>query len=184
MSSYVLLDRDGVINRRPGNHWVTRWEEFHFLPRATEALRRLTEHRFRIVIVSNQSGVGRGHFTNEALQAITRKFLKEIEQSGTKIEAVYYCPHRPEDNCDCRKPKPGLLRQAQKEHGFDFTKTYLVGDSERDLEAGAAVGCPVIRVDEKGEGLRADKGPKPRAVVRNLYDAVEYILKQPASGSL
>ena len=173
MERFVLLDRDGVINRL-ANGWVTRWEDFEFLPQALKALRVLREHQYKMVVISNQSGVGRGHFSQNGLEQITKRFLKEIECHGGKIEAVYYCLHRPEDGCECRKPKPGLLLEAQKKYGFHFERTFLIGDSEIDLQAGKAVGCPVILVRDSLKELI--KGLQPKIWVQDLYEAVQYVL--------
>ena len=107
MPGFVLLDRDGVINRRIIGGYVTCWEEFIFLPRALEGLRLLTEKNYQVAVVSNQAGVGKGLMTAADLQEITHKFIQDVEAHGGRICSVYYCTHRVEDNCSCRKPKPG-----------------------------------------------------------------------------
>ena len=181
MEKFVLLDRDGVINRRPGPGWVTRWEEFCFLPRAPEALRKLNEHGYKSIIVSNQSGVGRGLLSEEDLKRITAKFREEAARQEAGIEAVYYCIHRPEDGCECRKPRPGLLLKAQKEHGFRFSSTFLVGDTEVDYQAGTSVGCPVILIANREPTSPEASPPEPPAIAGDLYEAVQYILNHDAA---
>lgn len=181
MEKFLLLDRDGVINARPGPGWVRHWEEFRFLPRAVEALRKLNENGYKSIIVSNQSGVGRGLLSEEDLETITANFREEAARQGAGIEAVYYCTHRPEEGCECRKPRPGLLLKAQRKYGFRFPSTFLVGDTEADFRAGASVGCPVILIaDSEGKPPEASR-LKPRAFVSDLYEAVRYILKHDAA---
>ncbi|OQX54598.1 MAG: hypothetical protein B5M48_00605 [Candidatus Omnitrophica bacterium 4484_213] len=112
MQKILFLDRDGVINRYPGERkFVTRWEEFHFLPNALKAIRRLTEEGYEIKVISNQSGIAKGIYSQESLNEITRRMIEEVKREGGKME-VYYCPHREEDGCDCRKPKIGLFLKA------------------------------------------------------------------------
>jgi D-glycero-D-manno-heptose 1,7-bisphosphate phosphatase len=181
---YILLDRDGVINRRKLNGYVTSWEQFEFLPRALDALRLLAEGGYRALVVSNQACVSKGLISSEGLAELTRRFVEEVEKHGGHIDRVYYCPHQNGEGCDCRKPKPGLLLQAQREYLFAFAEAFLVGDSEPDLMAAQQVGCPAILV--RSGGLDTQAAPyagetpalpgNPRATVRDLYEAVQFIL--------
>lgn len=142
----IFLDRDGVINEDPGvGAYVTRWEDFRFIEGAVEAIRTLTEARYKIYVISNQRGVGRGLFTQAALDRITERMLAKIEKSGGKVAGVFYCTHR-EDNCDCRKPKAGLFKQAVGELRGAFKDTYFIGDDKRDIEAGRNLGCKTVLV--------------------------------------
>jgi len=177
MQKFILLDRDGVINARPGSGWITHWRKFHFLPRAIEALRNLNSYGYKSIVISNQSGVGRGLFSEEELKKITVNFQKEAASQDAKIEAVYYCTHAPEKNCECRKPRTGLLNKAQKEYSLDFSSTYFVGDTQVDLQAGTSVGCPVILISDAENRLHKASPLGPRVFVRDLYEAVQYILK-------
>lgn len=120
----VLLDRDGVINQRIVAGYVTAWEKFVFLPGALEALRLLTAKNYYPIVVSNQAGVGKGLMSAADLEEVTRQFVEEAARHGGLIRSVYYCTHRVEDNCPCRKPKPGLLLKAQAEHHFTFEDTF------------------------------------------------------------
>ena len=139
----ILLDRDGVLNEKaPRAQYITRPEDFRFLPGALEALRRLTEAGYRIIVVSNQAGINRGAMTEDDLAAVHRKMMAEIEAAGGRVDAIYHCPHDWDEGCDCRKPKPGMLHQAQREWHLDLTRTLFVGDDERDGEAAEAAGCP------------------------------------------
>ena len=176
---FILLDRDGVINRRVREGYVTSWDRFVFLPRALEGLRLLAEHGYAALVVSNQAAVAKGLMGPAELDAITRRFLDEAEEAGGRIESVYYCLHRPEDGCDCRKPEPGLLRQAQAEHGFAFRQTFLLGDTERDLEAAARVGCPAILIAADGESAAPSEWPR-RATLPSLYAAAEFVIAHDA----
>ena len=150
----VFLDRDGVINRLRQGDYVKSWSEFEFLPTAIPAIRCLSQAGCRLIIVTNQAGVSKGIVSPEVLETIHQKMVIEIENGGGRIDAMYYCPHRDEDNCRCRKPKPGLLEQAIREHTVDPISRFLVGDSLRDIVAGQAVGCKTCLVaDSQEKGL-------------------------------
>jgi D-glycero-D-manno-heptose 1,7-bisphosphate phosphatase len=152
----VILDRDGVLNKRPPRaRYVRTWEEFEWLPGAKEALLLLKEAGYRVIVVSNQAGIGRGAMTEADLQQIHKQMGTEVENAGGHIEAVYYCPHNWNEGCECRKPKPGLLFQAQRELSLDLTRTLFIGDDERDAQAAEAAGCPFIVVSEKTSLLEA-----------------------------
>lgn len=175
-SRHVLLDRDGVINRRIPDGYVTTWQDFEFLPRTLDALRLLTESSCQVVVVSNQAGVGKGLITLEGLEEITRRFVVEAEKHGGRIAGVYYCLHREEEECECRKPKPGLLLQAQRDHGFQFADTFFVGDSETDLRAAQCVGCPTVLVGSREARAAERWGYRPGAIVPDLHGAVQFVL--------
>lgn len=137
---WVLLDRDGVINRDlPGS--VCRSEDFQLLPGAAEAIAALNRKGYRVLVISNQACVGRGDLAPAELEAIHAKMLQWVRQAGGRIERVYVCPHVDEDQCDCRKPRSGLIEQARADFGFDCRETWLVGDAERDVEAARNAGC-------------------------------------------
>jgi D-glycero-D-manno-heptose 1,7-bisphosphate phosphatase len=178
MPRFVLLDRDGVINRRAVGGYVTCWEEFVFLPDALEGLRLLTEADFHLIVVSNQAGVGKGLMTNADLQEITRRFVAAVEAQGGRIHHVYYCTHRAEDDCLCRKPKPGLLLNAQAEHHFTFKDTFLIGDSESDLLAAQAVGSPAILVSNAPSAGFEKLPHAPQVTVPSLLAAAIFLLSK------
>ena len=145
----VILDRDGVLNMKPPKaEYVRRPEEFHWLPGAQEALKAFNEAGYRVIIVSNQAGIGRGLMTEDDLHAVNGRMKDEAAAAGGRIDAIYYCPHDWDEGCDCRKPKPGMLFQAQRDFHLDLTRTYFIGDDLRDVEAAEAAGCPWALVSE------------------------------------
>jgi histidinol-phosphate phosphatase family protein len=144
----VLLDRDGVINKKaPEDDYIKNWGEFKFLPGAVEALKLLTQNGYNIYIITNQRGIARGMMSECDLDIIHAKLKAELEKHDVRTKGIYYCSHGLDDGCDCRKPKPGLLFQAATEHDFDLTKAIFIGDSESDLQAGDAAGCKTILVE-------------------------------------
>ena len=187
----VFLDRDGVINRNPPNWgYVQTWEEFDFIPNAQKAIRELTENGYRIIVVTNQAGIGRGLFSEENLKDIHSRMVAKITEAGGRIDAVYYCPHHPEAGCECRKPKPGMLIRAAREHNIQLSSAYLIGDSTTDIQAGRRVGAKALLV-LTGHGQesyhhyintqpcgRADKdGYRPEKIFTNLHTATRWLRK-------
>jgi D-glycero-D-manno-heptose 1,7-bisphosphate phosphatase len=143
----VFLDRDGVINVDSG--YVGDWDSFVFLPGVIEAMRTLCESGYALVVVTNQSGVGRGFYTEEDFHVLTERMCKELSQHGVSIAGVYFCPHLPEatlphyrKTCDCRKPQPGLIHRAVKELDIDLARSAMVGDKDSDMQAALAAGIP------------------------------------------
>ena len=140
----VFLDRDGVLNHNR-HDYVKSWTEFEFLPGALEALRRLGCLGWPVVVVSNQSAVGRGLVSLAEVEAINARMVAEVQQAGGRLDRVLYCPHHPREACDCRKPRPGLLLQAAEELGLDLARSFMVGDAASDIHAALAAGCrPVL----------------------------------------
>lgn len=138
----ILLDRDGVLSKRPPpGHYVRTSEEFEWLTGARESLRLLKDAGYRVIVITNQAGVARGAMTEEALRSLHRQMMMDVTQNGGLIDAIYYCPHRREDDCTCRKPKPGMILQAQQAFGLDLSRTLFVGDEETDALAAHAAGC-------------------------------------------
>jgi D-glycero-D-manno-heptose 1,7-bisphosphate phosphatase len=173
---YVLLERDGVINRRVPGGCITSWDHFEFLPRALDALRMLAENGYTALVVSNQAGVGKGLLSSSDLDAITRRFLLEVALSGGNVTHVYYCRHAPEDLCNCHKPRPGLIVRAQIEHKFAPEETFLVDDTPDALRAADAAGCPAILI-RRGSFLETRSTCQESPLVAcNLYEAAELIL--------
>jgi len=180
----VFLDRDGVINEFPGNGlYVTKVKDFHFLPRALQALRRLTEAGYHVFVISNQAGVGKGVFSRTKLDSITAAMLKGVEAAGAKIDGVYYCTCKSSDACNCRKPRLGNVIEAMKKlHRTidDARHAYFVGDTEVDIKAGCNAGCTTIFALSGREDREYMKrwDVTPDHIVEDLYDAVDLILKE------
>lgn len=144
----VFLDRDGTINVRPPKaHYIENPDEFIWLDGAKDAIKLLKDNGYSLILVSNQPGIARGNLTEEMLLEIHNKMQRELKaDTGYEIDKIYYCPHNWDEGCDCRKPKPGMLYQAQKEYSLDLTKCIMIGDDERDIEAGEAAGCECFKV--------------------------------------
>ena len=139
-----MLDRDGVINE-DSDQYIKSPEEWIPVPGSLDAIARLTAAGYRIFVATNQSGIARGKYTLDTLQAIHETMEQAVAEAGGRIDGIFYCPHGPEDGCDCRKPKPGLLRQIEAAHGISLAGCPYVGDSQRDLVAARAVGAvPVL----------------------------------------
>lgn len=150
--TYVLLDRDGVINRDLPES-VRSPEALVLLPEALKALALFNEHGVSVIVITNQACVGRGDVSPETLKAIHQKMTREVEAHGGKLEAIFVCPHTDADACHCRKPAPGLILNAQHRYGFDLATTYFVGDALRDLQAAQAAGCRAALV-KTGKGAK------------------------------
>ena len=151
MRPAVFLDRDGVINENRDDY-VKSWAEFVFLPGVFAPLRRLAESELAVVVISNLSAVGRGLISCEELETIHRQMIREIEQHGGRVDAVFYCPHHPTEGCDCRKPRPGLLLQAAAHLDLDLSRSFLVGDAQSDVDVALNAGCqPVLVLTGLGE---------------------------------
>lgn len=153
----IVLDRDGVINY-DSDDYVKTEDEWIALPDAMQALGKLTQAGYKIAIATNQSGIARGYFSEDTLAAMHTKMTTLASEEGAVIDYIAYCPHGPDDNCDCRKPLPGLIHQIAKGLNHDVAGSYMVGDSLRDLQAGQAAGLkPVLVLTGKGQRT-LDKG--------------------------
>jgi D-glycero-D-manno-heptose 1,7-bisphosphate phosphatase len=147
MKRAVFLDRDGVINRKAlEGEYVTRWEEFHFLPRAAQAISRMNAAGWSVIVITNQRCIAKGLLTIRELEDIHRQMLSELLTAGAQVDAVYYCPHEEQPPCTCRKPLPGMLLTAAREHQIDLASSWVIGDSEKDMEAGKRAGCRTVLI--------------------------------------
>jgi D-glycero-D-manno-heptose 1,7-bisphosphate phosphatase len=175
----VFLDRDGVINENRPDH-VKSWSEFRFLPGALEALVRLTRAGLKAFVVTNQAIVNRGMVSPDTVDAINEKMIREIEIAGGRIEAVAYCPHRPDESCNCRKPEPGLLLTLAGRYGVDLRDSVMIGDALNDIEAGHKAGCQTILVltGRGAEQLAQAKktGTNGFLIANDLVAAVDLLL--------
>lgn len=152
----IVLDRDGVINC-DSDQFIKKPEEWKPIPGSLEAIARLNESGWRVIVASNQSGVGRGLFDMDTLNAINEKMTKALGQVGGRLDAIFFCPHTADSTCDCRKPKPGMFLQIAERFNADMKGVPVVGDSLRDLQAGVAVGCqPYLVLTGKGSKTKSD----------------------------
>lgn len=177
----IFLDRDGVINRFPGmGAYLTRWEDFYFLPGVIDAIALLSQAGFELNIISNQGCVAHGDISLEGLNDITHRMLKKIEAGGGKIAGVFYCVHQTSDNCDCKKPKTKLFHDALRGRTVDLKSVYFVGDSIEDIQAGENLGCQKILVlsGRNGESDLKDFPVKPDVVKKDLWEAAQWILQK------
>lgn len=178
----VFLDRDGVINEFPGNgNYVTKVKEFHFIPGALDALRRLKENGYTVFVVSNQAGVGKGIYSQDKLDRITRRMITQVKENGGEIKKAYYCTHTTQHGCDCRKPNIGSIRAAfslLKKPITHAAHAYFVGDTEVDVTAGKNAGCKTIFVlsgMSDRQTVRTWK-VRPDYTVKDLLEATDIIL--------
>ena len=181
MQQAVFIDRDGVICSNREDH-VKSWEEFVFLPGALEALADLARSDLSIVVITNQAIINRHMVPIDVVEDIHARMVRAIEAAGGRVDRVMFCPHRPEEQCDCRKPQPGLLLTAARELNLDLPRSYLVGDAETDMRAGKAAGCRRYLV-LTGRGRRQLircwlRGERGFVVVPNLRAAVRAILRR------
>jgi D-glycero-D-manno-heptose 1,7-bisphosphate phosphatase len=173
----VFLDRDGTINVE--KEYLFRIEDFEFIEGAPEAIRRLREAGYLVVVVTNQSGVARGYFSLDDVEKLHRHLQQELARFGTAVDAFYVCPHHPRfgEECDCRKGSPGMLLKAAEEHRIELGISYMVGDKAADIEAGQKAGCTSLLVLT---GYGPDEGAGLEGVPRfpDLAGAADFILSR------
>jgi D-glycero-D-manno-heptose 1,7-bisphosphate phosphatase len=172
----IILDRDGVINQ-DSDLYIKSPEEWIPLPGSLEAIARLNQWGYRVVVATNQSGIGRGLFGMDTINAIHDKMIKAASHAGGSIDAIFFCPHTNADNCSCRKPKPGMFEEIAARYNIDLAGVPAVGDSLRDLQAAASVGAqPLLVLTGKGKKTRLDPAlPKDTQVFADLAAAVKHL---------
>lgn len=183
----VFIDRDGTINVDVGH--LDKPEKIQIIPRTAEAIKVLNKAGAKVIVVSNQSGVALGLLSVKTVRMINRRLKKRLMSQGALIDALYFCPHHPEIgkypyriDCQCRKPKPGLLLQAAAEQNIDLSRSYMIGDRESDIEAGAYAGCSTILV-LTGEGRQVLQNQKKLSVssdyiAKDFYEAAQWIIRK------
>lgn len=176
----VFLDRDGVINMDSPDY-IKSWAEFFFIPGSLDAIARLTRNGYAVIVITNQSAVNRRMITLTDLETIHRRLCQSACNSGGRITDIFFCPHRPDENCACRKPKPGMILAARKRYGIDLAGAVMVGDSGQDILAGQAAGCGRTVLVKTGHGISAvqsleEIGRTPDHVAADLDRAVGWIL--------
>jgi len=165
----VFLDRDGTIAKDVP--YCSSPDDFNLLPTVPEAIKIFNESNFKVVVITNQSGISRGYFTEKTLAKIHKKMGNELKKQGAKVDAIYYCPHHPDDNCDCRKPKTALFQQAAKELNINIGNSYVVGDMPLDINAGKSLGCRTVIVTT---------GPDKGSCITNTADYTAHNLLEAA----
>lgn len=177
----MFLDRDGTIAEEVG--YLNHASRFRMFPFAAAAIRRLNEAKLPVVVITNQSGVGRGYFPESLVRTVHDLMSEQLEENNAHLDGIYYCPHSGSDECDCRKPKPGLLERAAREHRLDLHRSFVVGDRYGDIELARRAGSRGILVRTGyGEGevqWQSQKWPAPpEYIAEDLTDAVDWILRQ------
>lgn len=174
---FIILDRDGVINLDSDSH-IKSPAEWKPIPGSIEAIARLNRNGYRVIVVTNQSGIGRGLFDMATLNAINDKMMELVFRQGGRIDALFFCPHTADENCDCRKPKTGMFEEIARRFSIDLAGVPCVGDSMRDLKAGAAMGCqPILVLSGKGAKTKEEGGlPKKTLVFADLAATVDHLI--------
>jgi D-glycero-D-manno-heptose 1,7-bisphosphate phosphatase len=167
---FALLDRDGTIIVE--KHYLEKIDELELMPGAVEGLRSLAARGFGLIVITNQSGIGRGLVTVEGVETIHAELKRRLAFEGVSIAAIYYCPHAPSDGCDCRKPRTGLALKAAADFGFDPAESIVIGDKSSDIEFGRALEARSILV-RTGYGVNHEKTARADAIAENLIDAAQ-----------
>lgn len=192
MTKAVFLDRDGIINQKaPPGQYVKSWEDFRILPGVAEGISRLNRAGFKVIVVTNQRGIAKGLMTVADLEGIHKRMSDSLAQAGATIDGIYYCPHEKTPVCRCRKPAPGMLLDAAQEHGIELPASWMIGDSDIDIEAGKNADCKTARVVESSEPI-SNAGCRPVAASSADIDAPSFLdviqqillLEKTASGTL
>lgn len=171
----VLLDRDGTVIRDPEDERVDTEEKIELFPDSIEALQYLAKHDYSIIFITNQAGIAEGRITTQDFERIHQKVLEMLSPSGINVLKTYVCPHSPEDNCDCRKPKPRMILDALKEFNLNATETYMIGDRESDIGAGINAGTKTVLVQTANVPVVMDQATY---TAPNLLDAIKYVAQQ------
>ena len=175
----LLIDRDGVINRKaPQGEYITTWEEFEWIPETCEAMKSLSEHGYSFVVISNQAGIGRGVVSKKAVDEINHRMVEELRRVQIPVEGVYLCPHHWEDGCNCRKPEPGLFFEASRDLQLNLEQTFFIGDDPRDCIAAYNAGCRSIYIGDKENLSSLKKCHWPDLVVRDMTGSIKYLLEK------
>jgi D,D-heptose 1,7-bisphosphate phosphatase len=174
----VFVDRDGTINI--DGPYLSDPDKFRMYPGVGEGISKLKKSGYKIIVITNQSGIGRGYFTEKNLLKIHEKMKEEFQHFNTKIDGIYYCPHHPDIYCECRKPKTKLFEKAIHDHDIDVTKSYMVGDKMQDVEAGKKIGVKTILIPTLNNENTGTKKQKPDYIATNFTKAVEWILQSDA----
>lgn len=184
MNKAVFLDRDGVIIQEPP-HYIYRPDQLKIIPRSTDAIKILKKNNYKVIVVSNQAGIAYGYYLEKDTVLFNQSMKEELMSKNAEIDAIYYCPHHPKAKvkkyrleCDCRKPKSGMLKKAEKEFDIDLKSSYIIGDKKSDIDAGKTVGCKTILV-LTGHGIEEFERHDIECdlIAKDLFEAVEKIFQ-------
>jgi len=176
----VFVDRDGTICF--DRHYLSDPDGLELIPTVAEGIKRLNDAGIPVIVVTNQSGVGRGLFDEDQLEVIHDRMEEVLDEHGARVDDIYYCPHKPDSGCDCRKPAPGMLLEASDEHGIDLKQSFVIGDRMMDVEMAHAVGAKAVLVPEPGDQYDIEKESQaspedPDYRTDSFMNAVEWILR-------
>jgi D-glycero-D-manno-heptose 1,7-bisphosphate phosphatase len=182
----IILDRDGVIIENRENY-VRSWADVEVYPQALQALAEASRSAFKIVITTNQAGVGKGIISLQTATEINQRLVEAIEKAGGRVDGLYMCPHTPQDQCECRKPRPGMILQAERELSLDLSRSWMIGDALSDLQAGRAAGVGHLVLVNTGRGTHQAILPEssslgPFQQYSDLNDALQHLLNLPLLG--
>jgi len=183
LNKAVFVDRDDTINRDV--HYCSRPEDFELLLTVGTGIRLLNREGFKVVVITNQSGIARGYFTEEMLERIHQKMVDELAKYGAQVDAIFYCPHHPDEGCECRKPKPKLTYQAIKQLHIDPRQSFIIGDRLMDVELARTIGCKSVMIpSELGKEELKNSSVFPDYIASDFESAAKWITEQYAkSGS-
>lgn len=175
----VFVDRDGTIN--VDVHYLDDPDKFEMYPGVPIGVKKLQEHGFKIIVITNQSGIARGYFTEEQLSGVHERMKQEFQKFGVTLDGIYYCPHHPDDKCNCRKPNTGLFEKAIREHNINVEKSYMLGDKILDISAGEKIGVRTVLIPEPHlrEDFLSQKNEweyHPDYIADDFLDAIDWIL--------
>lgn len=183
MKKAVFIDRDGAIIQEPP-HYTYKLSQLELIDKSSEAIQLLNVNSYLVIVVSNQAGIARGYYKEDDAVIFNNAMKEQFAKAGAYIDAIYFCPHHPEAtiekyriDCDCRKPKPGMLRRAEHDFSIDLNQSFIIGDKLSDIEAGRDAGCKTIMV-RTGHGIEELKRVRVECdhIANDVYDAVIYIL--------
>jgi histidinol-phosphate phosphatase family protein len=176
----IFLDRDGVINRKKENGYITSWEDFIFLPKAIQGIKKVYESGYCLFIVTNQQCVGKGLIKAQDLDYIHFRMLEKLNKYKIKIQKIYFCPHMKSDNCSCRKPKTGMIKKALNDFpDIDIKYSFIIGDDQKDIEMGKKAGLNTIFINKNNNVINPytypDNGYQPDFIKKDLYNAAVFL---------
>lgn len=180
LQNVIFLDRDGVLNY-DSSEYIKSWDEYTFIPGSLDAIAELTRAGYALILITNQSIIGREMVAPAVLDDIHRRMAEAVADAGGRITDIFFCPHRPDDHCDCRKPEPGLIFQAKEKHGIDLLRTVMVGDNVKDVLCGQNAGCGATILVRTGSGRKAEQAlahehTSPTLVADDLGSAAQLLL--------